>query len=266
MRIAISNRTFHRKPYSPTEWNIFNGSFENADVSMGELTQLIAQGHAIAPCMRNGWRSKDEWLCAQHIGIDYDELPSIDHLLEHNLNQLYGGVTYTTMSSTIEKPRARVLFELDRPFTDMDEYADVLKKFMTFFVGSDQACKDPARAFMGSPNCEHWLYGGVLPMTELKVMVAQIKIEQKREFVPSFTGGRTSIDHLIDSVRSAREGTRNVELNKAAFLAGRDVRRALIDEPTAQALLIQAAMDAGLSQSEAQFTVRRSLSDGYNAA
>lgn len=266
MKIAISRRPFHRKPYSAEEWKIFNGSFENTDVSMGELTRLIAQGHALAPCMSTGWRSKENWQCAQHIGIDYDALPSVEHLLDHRMNQLYGGVTYTTVSSTKEKPRARIIFELDRPFTDVDEYANTLVRFMTFFVGSDQGCKDPARAFMGSPNCEYWLYGGVLPMDELKIMAAQVRFEQKREFVPAFTGGRTSIDHLVDRVRGAQDGTRNTELNTAAFLAGKDVRRALIDEGTASAALIAAAVSAGLSEQEAKYTVERSLNAGYNAA
>lgn len=266
MIISVSNRPFSRKPFSPQEWKVFNGSFEIRDIRMSELARLIGLGHAIAPCMDGGWRSKDNWTCAQHIGIDYDELPSIEHLLEHDLNMLYGGMTYTTISSTPTAPRARVLFELDKPITKIDEYADILSKFTTFFVGSDQACKDPARAFMGSPGGEQWVYGGVLPVVELKIMVAQIKVEQKREFVPAFTGGKSSIDHLIEKVRHANEGERNHTLNTAAFLAGRDVRKALVDEPTAYAALVRAAMDVGLSEQEAAYTVRRSINAGYNAA
>lgn len=65
---------------------------------------------------------------------------------------------------------------------------------------------------------------------------------------------------LTDKVRSAPEGTRNVTLNRNAFLAGIQVAAGHVDTSVAERQLLVAAIDAGLTMSEALATIRSGMS------
>lgn len=264
MRIAISQYPWHHKPTSKEDWAAFNGGFENVDIDVPTLTEYIRLGHAYAPWM-DGWRSQEKWLCAQHISIDYDELPSLDALLDHSLVRLYGGLVYTTMSHKDDSPRARVVFELDRVVNSISEYRDMVSGLLLHFPGADMACKDPARAFMGSYNAQAWTFNQVLPLMELRVLVRQAARPIEQAPV-RHQGGRSSIDNLVDAVRNAAPGQRNVALNRSSFLAGKDVARGLIDVGTVQQQLVQAAVDTGLTYQEAMATATAAIRRGSNAA
>lgn len=71
-----------------------------------------------------------------------------------------------------------------------------------------------------------------------------------------------SIDREADKVRRAPKGTRNNELNRAAFRIGQEAEAGRIDPVTARERLRQAANDAGLGDEEAEATIASGLGAG----
>jgi len=71
-----------------------------------------------------------------------------------------------------------------------------------------------------------------------------------------------SLRELTDRVVGAREGTRNNELNAAAFMAGRLIRDGQASQGEAFQALVQAGMSCGLTKHESELTVRSGLRAG----
>jgi P4 family phage/plasmid primase-like protien len=71
-----------------------------------------------------------------------------------------------------------------------------------------------------------------------------------------------SIEREADKVRRAPKGTRNDELNKAAFRMGQEAGAGRIDPEAARERLRQAANDAGLEREEAEATIASGLGAG----
>ena len=57
---------------------------------------------------------------------------------------------YFTLSSTLENPRFRLVFILSEPTHEVEKFTAVMQGLLRLFPESDQACKDPARMFLGS--------------------------------------------------------------------------------------------------------------------
>lgn len=70
---------------------------------------------------------------------------------------------------------------------------------------------------------------------------------------------------LTDRVSRAQPGSRNCELNAAAYMAGRLVRDGLVTEKDALSALIQAAMASGLPERESRITARSGIRAGAEA-
>ncbi len=66
----------------------------------------------------------------------------------------------------------------------------------------------------------------------------------------------------LDKVTAAREGTRNVTLNGAAFKVGQIVGGGALDRGTAESQLLAAARQCGLPESEAKKTISSGLAGG----
>lgn len=73
---------------------------------------------------------------------------------------------------------------------------------------------------------------------------------------------QTDLRELTDRVSSAQPGTRNNELNAAAYLAGRLVREGAVSELEAVNAMTQAGMAAGLSEHESRITARSGIRAG----
>jgi len=116
-KIAISNMELHKKllPGDPA-WSKFNASFENMDMTIPDLTNAVYFGRAITTHHSNHWRVTQNYLCGQHIGLDFDagdESSSLKLLEKDSFIARYAAFAHTTMSHKPEFPRARVLFVLD---------------------------------------------------------------------------------------------------------------------------------------------------------
>jgi hypothetical protein len=71
-----------------------------------------------------------------------------------------------------------------------------------------------------------------------------------------------SLSEIVGRVASAVPGTRNAELNSAAYMAGKLVRHGKISEDEAEHTLVEAGLAIGLDRHECQSTVRSGLRAG----
>jgi len=176
-KIAFSHMALVEKiPPGDPVWSAFNGSFSNMDLETIEIVNLIYQGHPFTTWHKNSWRHSKNYELGQHIGIDFDtedEHSTLRHLAADKFVQRYGSVVYTTPSHTPAAPRARILFLLDAPIHQPQNYTLAVSTLLWLFGSADRQCKDPVRFFYGSMACDVEYIEQVLPLTVLKGMIKQ---------------------------------------------------------------------------------------------
>lgn len=170
MKIKLAvNRSFQGKPTGGDLTGFFreyNGRFENVELTDDQIMAEVQAGHGLTTQHR-GYRHGKNFICGQHIGLDFDtedDNSRLANLIQDPFIERYAGLLYTTASHTEDKPRARVLFFLDRPIYDPAKYAELATALLWHFGQADQSCKDPARLFFGAVNCQTAISGNVLPL------------------------------------------------------------------------------------------------------
>lgn len=151
--IAVSTLAFSEKPVK-LDWAKLNDSFRNISVEPIRLANAIYQGRPFCPLMR-GRRSIENFMAAQHIGVDLDagdHRSSLDAIVNNEQWKRYSALAYETPSNTKDNPRSRVVFFLQSPITNANEYRAAIDTMTALFEGADPACVDPARFFYGNGN------------------------------------------------------------------------------------------------------------------
>jgi len=105
----------------------------------------------------------------------------------------------------------------------------------------------------------------VQPFPEALLRALERPARQRQRQAPVTGGHRyaaAALGRESKIVRTAREGTRNDTLNRAAFNLGQLVAVGLIDRATVEAELLDAALEAGLGEREILATLRSGLEAG----
>lgn len=98
---------------------------------------------------------------------------------------------------------------------------------------------------------QHFPLAGLLRLYQPKVRVRRVAIHQY------------DLAELANRVASAQPGTRNNELNSAAYMAGRLVREGKVSEQEAISAMAQAGIAAGLPKREAETTAKSGVQAGW---
>lgn len=175
-KIAVSNYKLESKLMpGDRRWPAFNSSFKNLDLEMPELLDVIYHGRAVTTHHKDSWRATQNYLCGQHIGLDFDsedEHSSLACLGKDKFITKYAAFVHTTISHTPEHPRARAIFLLDSPIMQAKNYALAASALLWLFGTADRQCRDAARFFYGSPGCQFNYYSNVLPLEVLKKLIS----------------------------------------------------------------------------------------------
>ncbi len=173
IKIAFSSMELPGKipPGSPI-WKEFNASFENMEIDAPTISFLIDEGRAFTTWHGNNWRDSDNFICGQHIGLDFDS-SGIDTVLRDPFIQKYASILYATPSSTPENPRCRALFLLDTPIMQAANYGRAAAALIWLFgETADRQCKDAVRFFYGSLASMPTRLDNILPLTVLRQTIA----------------------------------------------------------------------------------------------
>jgi len=184
-RIAVSRFALSKKiPFGDPFWGEFNGSFTNKNVTAIDLANHIYAGYSFTTWHKDGWRKTANYQCGQHVGLDFDtedERSTLAALAKDRFIARYASMIYTTISHQPDKPRARVVFLLDKPIMQATNYALSAQALLWFFGTADRQCKDPVRFFYGAPGCQIEYLENVLPLAKVQELIAIYKETGLRE-------------------------------------------------------------------------------------
>lgn len=175
-KIAISKYILHEKlRQGDPNWRKFNSSFQNTELLPDSILNHIWQGQAITTHHKDGWRDGKNYLCGQHLGLDFDsedERSTLAYLAKDKFVSKYASFIHTTISHTEEAPRARVVFLLDTPIYQAKNYTLAASALLWLFGTADRQCKDAVRFFYGAPGCEFEYINETLPLDIIKKLIA----------------------------------------------------------------------------------------------
>lgn len=193
-KIAVSSMKLDHKllPGDPI-WRDFNASFRNVDLETSDILDVVYHGRAITTHHSNNWRATQNYLCGQHIGLDFDsedKNSSLPFLAKDKFISKYAAFIHTTISHKEDRPRARVIFLLDTPIMQAKNYAMAASALLWVFGTADRQCKDAVRFFYGAPACEFEYINQVLPLETIKKLIQEYTDtgagEKKRAVRPDY--------------------------------------------------------------------------------
>lgn len=228
-------------------WREFNGQFTNFDLpSVDPLVWAITNGYSITT-QHAGYRKRDNFVCGQHIGLDFDtgdERSDVGRLCENSFIKEHASFLHTTASHTDRKPRSRVVFILEKPVYNESSYSLLAEAFADTFStngGADQSCKDPVRLFFGSENCSVTRLDNVLTFTKANEIVAPYKAMKTEREATRYRGGPINvsgdagwkIEQELTKLAVAPDGQKWHVLTKVSRTIGGYVGAGYIDNQTA---------------------------------
>lgn len=271
-RIAVSTWALDHKlaPGAP-EWSAFNASFTNQSLTPFDFARAIYDGHPFTTWHTNNWRTSANYVCGQHLGLDFDagdQTSTLPALLDNPFIHRHANILYTTPSHTPEAPRARVVFLLDTPIMQATNYALAAAALLWLFGTADRQCKDPARFFYGSLRCEIEMFDNVLPLATVKHIIKRyqetgaLELKRHHRAGPIRTSDRyttAALRNEVEAVRTAAQGTRNHTLNKACWNLARFIGTGELSQIDIEDALTEAALSAGLGEAEITATLRSAI-------
>ena len=153
-------------------------------------------GHCGRP---SGYRRNQHFESSQFIALDFDtgdERSAFEYLVSRPLIAEYVSFLYTTLSHTVEHPKARAVFIIDAAVTDPDLYRRFKRAVMAKMPWGDASVHDPARMVYGSnPGSGQSVFlGNVLPLMVLEALMeehrTEMEAEQPRRDLPRISSGR----------------------------------------------------------------------------
>jgi len=158
------------------------------------------------------YRRNQHFDSAQFIALDFDtgdERSTFAYLVNQPLIAEYVSFLYTTLSHTVEHPKARAVFIIDTPVIDPELYRRFKRAVMAQLPWGDTSVHDPARMFYGShPRLGQTLFlGNLLPKTVLEELMEAHRIrmeaEQPRRSLPRISSnlvfGATPAERYINT-------------------------------------------------------------------
>lgn len=207
-KIAVSRyQVDHKLPPGDPAWPRFNSGFDNLELTIERLLEKIYAGQAITTWHKDHWRTKENYLLGQHLGLDFDngdKSSSLETLCNDKFISRYAAFLYTTMSHTPEAPRARVIFLLDTPIMQAKNYTLAVQALLWLFGTADRQCKDAVRFFYGSPRCDFELFANVLPLDVIRKLIAQYQetgATEKRQAVRKDYAAPPSQQEVADALK-----------------------------------------------------------------
>jgi hypothetical protein len=124
------------------------------EITIEELANAVIKGQTFIPAYIKDRRRSDNWKHQSVFALDFDCGISFEkvklRLEEYGLDCSFA---YSTFSNTLEKPKFRVVWQLNQVILNV-EYRETIQKALMYLFKeeSDQSCKDASRIFFGGRN------------------------------------------------------------------------------------------------------------------
>lgn len=156
-------------------WAEFHRGWQYEQMTARDLAANVYRGFSFAPVF-DGRKNRAHFTEAWHIALDFDcgdERASLEILQADDFIDYFCSFAYYTPSSKPHAYRSRVVFILDQPFTNADDYEAALSALAWWFPDSDQSTTDAARFFYGSQGAQVWTNWSILPRPSLDYVVEE---------------------------------------------------------------------------------------------
>jgi hypothetical protein len=131
----------------------------------------------------NGRRTNENWQRSELIGLDYDNNVRVAQAVAVPLISEHAMLVHPSSSSSEAVYKSRVVFRLDEPYTDAEEYRLAVKALGRLLGLPEDACSyKPAQLFYGSTNRieePHINLEARLPRAIIDAEIAKIRAEQE---------------------------------------------------------------------------------------
>ena len=198
--VAIGPALQRKIPSGDPYWTTFNGAFRNQQLDQVTIASELFDGHAITTCCEPQWRKSENYKLGQHVGLDFDtedKRSTIKTLMSDPFIAAHGAIIYTTPSHTPDKPRARVIFLLDKPIHQAKNYTLAASALLWIFGAADRQCKDPVRFF----------YGGKPGATEMEWLNNELPLSLVRDLIQRYKATGNQTRKRAQSKRTYTPGT-----------------------------------------------------------
>lgn len=191
-------------------WHEFNASFENTESTQLDVADAIYTGRPVTTWHKDHWRKTENYLCGQHLGLDFDtgdERSSIPHLLKDPFIGKYASLIYTTLSHRPEAPRSRVMFLLDTAIIQPTNYKLASQAMCWMYGAADSKCTDVVRFWYGGKPgaCDvEWLRHE-LPIQLVKDLIKRYQAtgqtERKQQGIRTYAPGSADQAKVVDALK-----------------------------------------------------------------
>lgn len=277
LKVMVSTYLKGKAPAGWNNWPRFHRSFTPTTLSPRELAISIWKGYAFCP-VYDGRRREECFKSAGHIAFDFDdgdETSSLPYLMkEGSFSWMFASFAYSTPSSTPETPKSRVVFILEKPIEDAQQYRNVYQALSWWITNvdgskSDPQCKDSLRLYFGSPNCQVVPNWSILGEGSIAEVMGAYRQEhpphQKSELKPT-PAAPVDSDIVkqkkrlwLEQVELASKGTRHETLLKTARLLGGYIASGYYETDNIEDELLRAALK---NTDEPEHNLMRTIKDG----
>ena len=206
-KVALSSPLEGKIPTGDPRWGAFNASFRNVELTSNDIAAALYDGCPITTWHKNNWRKIDNYICGQHIGLDFDsedQKSTIPALMKDPFIKKYASIVYTTPTHRPDAPRTRAIFLLDTPIMQAKNYVAAASALLQMYGSADRQCKDAVRFFYGGKPgaCEMEWMENTLPVSLIKDMIARVttRPERKRTERRDYPAGTADQQRVMDAL------------------------------------------------------------------
>lgn len=162
-----------------TEFNDLSRKLTAVEFTVDQLIDHLAvKGHPICTAdltadKTTGYarRNRESFISSSIVGLDMDHDTKPFRTLESDpFFSKYASFAYTTASHTEQAPRYRIMFVLDEPIRNVDQYKALTTALVQRF-GGDSNARDAVRLWFGKKRAELITWGNTLPPEQVARLV-----------------------------------------------------------------------------------------------
>lgn len=187
----------HFTDKAPDHKKYYKQGFENGEMTLEGIAEVINEGYTISYQFKDGIRSAANFIGTDFLAVDIDFGLTLEAVKEHPVFQKYGSMLYVTPRHTPDEHRFRLIFTLPRTITKASEVKAAAYALSKRF-GGDLKATDAARLFHGHKDSFPSIYDRGITTEFLDELITDGRTRVASESVEFAGSTSTRSDHQLD--------------------------------------------------------------------
>jgi Origin of replication binding protein len=176
------------------ERRFYGEGFENAELSLDEIAEVINLGCTISYQFRDGIRKSENFTGTDFLAVDIDYGMSLEQVADNQIFQNFCSIRHVTPNHTPDDHRFRLIFALPRTITKISDVKAAAIS-LTKRMSGDLKTTDAARMFHGCFESYPQVYDRGITEDFLRELIEDGKTQTSSELY-SFSGSTTNRSDL----------------------------------------------------------------------